>query len=265
MFAGILLIILILSVIGIVLLHVNIAFLIIDIVLCALMILLHLIFQRKLHRAILVALELVIACVCIFLGFKVTGKENDYSVYDYRSKLASVESEITKMGKNAEEDIDKLEEIYGTTDEIINLRAYYQITQGKYNDAEWTLRGYKNPHTVDYYTRLEAIYICGAYSKESFYTLYCSAAEDQPYWLYAQKMAGKSCFERTNLTGAKIYFTRALEINPSDAETLYYLGAVSYTEGDFDRATKLFTASLNAGADKELQSYIMWYATKMTE
>ena len=255
----------IISILSLLFFNVTKLWLILDLVICMVVIVLKIIIFKKLPKFVDCIIESLLLIACVVLLFLVKPGENDYSLTDYQNSLSSVQSKITSGAKRVDEDLEKLSEQYGFTDDVLSLYAYKAILDGQSYDARNYIDDFRDKTSVDYYTRLEAIYILEGRNKNQFMELYTKAANDQPYWKEAQKRAGISCYENENYAGATVYLTRALELDSLDAESFYYLGVVYFEQDNFDYALHYFSLAMECGANEEIQSYIKWYASKITE
>ena len=90
--------------------------------------------------------------------------------------------------------------------------------------------------------------------------MYPEAADQWPEWQHMQKMAGAAALYEGNYASAEYRLLEALRLDTEDAETWYYLGALSYYEGNDEDMEMYFEYALERGLSETKQQQILWYA-----
>ena len=67
-------------------------------------------------------------------------------------------------------------------------------------------------------------------------TLLLELAEERPHDAKVRQQLGKACFELNELEASLTHFQQALALNPADADSLYWTGALRQQLGDIDAA-----------------------------
>lgn len=232
-------------------------------IICGLFLLIEqIVLKRRLKRAV----HIFICCAAsfagifclMFMGMKEQGDDID----SYRASLQRAES-LAEAGNTdrAMEILAGLEEEYGTDDKIRLIYTEIYVQEDDQQKALSSIEKCADRTTEEYYVLKEKVYMMSDEEEraEKLYELYVSAAEDQPFWEYAQRMAGIARFEQNNLVSAEYYLLRAKKLDEENPQTLYYLGAVKFKQKEYETGESYFNEALRLGADEEIQSYILWY------
>ncbi len=185
---------------------------------------------------------------------------------DYGDRLAKVISYLEEGEyKDAAKELEDMQEIFGDSDATYILSAVHNLETGDLLAAKEDYRQIKNKSQRLYYSLGEQIYKneTEGDTTEYLYELYIDAADEFPDWERMQFWAGVTQFERKNYKAAEYYLLTAYNLNSTNPSTLYYLGAVAFTNGDNEAAKKYFDAAITNGANETICSYIAWYLQEM--
>ena len=133
----------------------------------------------------------------------------------------------TEESENAFEEIDTLIRA-GKTKEALNLLEK------------------EDKESAAYFSLKEIAYIedGSEEANEALSELYKEAADLYPEWQHMQKMAGVAALYEGNYQSAGYRLFEALRLNEEDAECWYYLGALSYCEGNYEDMRQYFEQAL---------------------
>ncbi len=114
----------------------------------------------------------------------------------------------------------------------------------------------------EYYAMKELAYIEDGSEKadEALSDLYREAADRWPEWQHMQKMAGVTALLEGNYKSAAYRLFQALVLDPEDAEAWYYMGRLSYCEGNYEDMRMYFEYALERNLSETRQKEILWYA-----
>lgn len=160
--------------------------------------------------------------------------------------MRSVKETEPEQKENAFEEIDRLIRT-GDTDEALRLLKKEDST------------------SAEYFYLAEMAYIEDGSEKanEALSALYKEAADIWPEWQHMQKMAGVAALFEGNYPSAAYRLSQALRLDTEDAEVWYYLGALSYYEGNYEDMRMYFEYALERDLSETKQQEILWYAEQM--
>ncbi|MCR5093809.1 MAG: hypothetical protein K6B72_07540 [Lachnospiraceae bacterium] len=224
----------------------------------------YLLFLKKLPKRIGQIIEFAVLILSIVLLLNTHAKGQEHPLMEYALRLADAEMVITHQEKNAEKTLKKLEKDFGESDATISLHVLYCLLDDDPEGAQEYLDAFRT-HGKEYYMRKELYYIFDTENDttDDLQRLYLEAAEELPDWEYAQRMAGISQFDRENYISAGYYLTASLELEPTQPDSLYYLGAIAFKNQEYDQAVSYFQRSMDNGAGEMIRSWILWHLDQM--
>ena len=213
---------------------------------------------------------LSIACLatCAVCLWNAETRAQEGGILYYQQQFDKALNQIEKKDLDAAvKTVSHMEEIYGVDDNTLILRAMKELKKDNYDDAYENMKKVTDKTSWMYYSVMEQIYIADPSEKsvERVYNLYLEAAKEWPGWTYMQKYAGITQFEKGLYAGAEYYLLRAYGQDDSDARTCYYLGAVNFYLGDYEKSIYYFNRSVDLGADEQTQRDISWYIQQMEQ
>ena len=223
---------------------------------------------KKLPGKITNVILLVFVAVGAFSVTRLEAAEPEISIYDYTYDVIDVEEQVIYGKSKADSSLKKLEKKYGENDTTIMLHAYLEALDGNMEEAYALMDSCKRKTTVEYYSRMESIVLLDLdMDKDTrntkLFNVYTEAAYNNPNWERGQRMAGVILFEKNELDKASYYLQRAYELDDTNPETLYFLGALAYEFNDINMAIDCFSAAIEYGASDVIKGSIAWYVDKM--
>ncbi len=217
---------------------------------------------KKLQTQFLIVGIAVAAVLIVQIGL--SGDKG--GIMDYGDRLAKVIAYLEEEEyKDAAKELEDMQEIFGDSDAAYILSAVRNLETGDVLAAQEDYRNIKNRSQRLYYSLGEQIYKAEDTedTAKKLYKLYLEAADEFPDWERMQFWAGVSQFEQMNYKSAEYYLLTAYNLNSKNPSTLYYLGAIQFTNGDYEAAKKYFDAAIENGANETICSYIAWYLQEM--
>ncbi len=236
------------------------------ILLCVTFLGLKLFVKQKMPKNLMFCFTVLGIVLLIVFGVKVGIRGSEGGILQYSDRLQQA-TEYLAEGQydKAAQELESMEEEFGTADGTYILSAIRCLEKGDVLKAKEAYNQIENKKQKVSYALLEQIYMQD-YSEDStqnLYRLYIEAANEHPTWSYMQLWAGVTQFEQGNHKGAEYYLLAAYNLDDSNPTTLYYLGAVKYAQNEWEEAKEFFNASVEAGANDTLCSYIAWYLQEM--
>ena len=170
-------------------------------------------------------------------------------VFDLAVSKTSVTAEGTETGQESQE-----EHVFEEVDRLIRA--------GQTDEALRLLDEEEDHTSAEYYYLKEMAYLEDGSEEadEALQKLYPEAADQWPQWQHMQKMAGAAAVYAGNYESAEYRLFQALRLDMEDAETWYYLGALSYHQGNYEDMRTYFERALELGLGETKQQQILWYA-----
>jgi Uncharacterized enzyme of heme biosynthesis len=221
-------------------------------------------FHSKKLKLPIINIVSVLAIVFLFFLSLTTGMNAKTSGYiSYDTAIVKADDMLQKKEfYKALDVLDKLEKDYGVNDRILLMKAQAALGNSDINGANQYLSRVSNKKDQDYFTLLsQSYYLQRDYKKVQ--ETFIEAARTYPLWSEAQLMAGAQSASNKDYTVSQYYLLRASEQMTEDPRPLYYLGVVSFEQGDYQLAQDYFSDAVQLGPDDELAGYIAWYQKEM--
>lgn len=157
------------------------------------------------------------------------------------------------VGKESEENISRQGK------EVIEL-----IDTAEYEEARNVLESFEEKD-IEYYTLKEALILeeDSDMKEEELKNLYIEATDAHPSWVHMQQMASYALILEGNYEAASYRLLGTLYQDAEDPITYYYLGVVSYHQGEYDAMRANFSKAIEYGLNEEKQKEILWYAEQV--
>lgn len=265
MFIALMVLMLLLSMIGMTVMHYSVLWGIL-VCLCAVVLtVLYLVLLKKLPFVLKNGIMWGGFLICLVFFVMMKPQTSGYQLNGYMEDMIKVEKMINRGDKKAEKTLEKMKDKYGETDAIMGLYASLCLSDEDLEGAYDYMNRYSDRSSREYYQRMEVLYMLDSTRDTSgyLYGLYEEAADRYLDWEYMQRMAGAANFEKKYYDKAEYYLLSAIALDDQDEMAYYYLGAVYFEKGHFEDCKKYFYKALECGVSDEVKSWIAWYVERM--
>lgn len=220
-------------------------------------------FAKKLKAPVINIVTILAMVVLFSLSFSGGMKAESLGYISYDTSILKADDLLQKKDFfKALEVLDKLEKDYGSNDKLLLMKTQASLGNSNIPAANQYLSLVSNKREQQYYTLLaQTYYLQKDYKKVQ--EIYVEAARNYPLWSEAQLLAGAQSADNKDYPLSKYYLLRAAEQMPDDSRPLYYLGVISFEQGNYKEAETYFSDAVRLGLDGELAGYTAWYQQEM--